>query len=84
MTCFLKIKPFSKYEYKCRRWSKLFFVLQAGDVDVLQHTLAKYVLELAQLEYELAHLTPSLLAASSLYLALILLRQGKPSDPAGV
>jgi hypothetical protein len=52
------------------------FVLQAGDVDVLQHTLAKYVLELAQLEYELAHLTPSLLAASSLYLALILLQQG--------
>jgi len=48
-------------------------------VDVLQHTLAKYVLELAQLEYELAHLTPSLLAASSLYLARIHLQQGKPN-----
>jgi hypothetical protein len=59
----------------------IIFVLQAGDVDVLQHTLAKYVLELAQLEYELAHLTPSLLAASSLYLALLLLQQGKPSNP---
>lgn len=46
---------------------------KAGDVDVLQHTVAKYVLELAQLEYDLAHLTPSLLAASSLYLALLLL-----------
>ncbi len=32
---------------------------------------------MAQLVYELAHLTPSLLAASSLYLALILLQQGK-------
>ncbi len=53
-------------------------------MDVLQHTLAKYVLELAQLEYELAHLAPSLLAASSLYLALILLQQGKPNGPAGV
>jgi len=47
---------------------------KAGDVDVLQHTLAKYVLELAQLEYDLAHLTPSLLAASSLYLALLILQ----------
>jgi hypothetical protein len=36
---------------------------------------------MAQLEYELAHLTPSLLAASSLYLALLLLQQGKPTDP---
>jgi hypothetical protein len=34
---------------------------------------------MAQLEYELAHLTPSLLAASSLYLALLLLQQGKPN-----
>ena len=45
-------------------------------MDVLQHTVAKYVLELAQLEYDLAHLTPSLLAASSLYLALLLLNTG--------
>ncbi len=59
----------------------IIFVLKAGDVDVLQHTLAKYVLELAQLEYELAHLTPSLLAASSLYLALLLLQQGNPNGP---
>ena len=43
---------------------------------MLQHTVAKYVLELAQLEYDLAHLTPSLLAASSLYLALLLLNTG--------
>jgi len=45
---------------------------KAGDVDVLQHTLAKYFCELAQVEYDLAHVPPSLLAASSLYLALLL------------
>jgi len=50
-----------------RRFSK------AGDVDVLQHTLAKYIVELAQVEYDLASLAPSLLAASSLYLSLIVL-----------
>jgi len=50
-----------------RRYSK------AGDVDVLQHTLAKYIVELAQVEYELASLPPSLLAAGGLYLSLIVL-----------
>lgn len=50
-----------------RRYSK------AGDVDILQHTLAKYLVELAQVEYDLAHLAPSKLAAAALYLSLLLL-----------
>jgi len=50
-----------------RRYSK------AGDVDILQHTLAKYLVELAQVEYDLAHLNPSQLSAASLYLSLLLL-----------
>merc|ERR1711970_1717200 len=50
-----------------RRYSK------AGDVDVLQHSLAKYALELALVEYDLVPVPGSKLAASSLCLSLTLL-----------
>lgn len=46
---------------------------KAGDVDVLQHTVAKYMVELSLLEYDLAHYPPSLMAAASLYLSLRIL-----------
>merc|ERR1712121_599720 len=46
---------------------------KAGDVDILQHTLAKYLIEICQLEYDMAHIPPSQLAASSLYLSLLVL-----------
>jgi len=49
---------------------------KAGDVDIVQHTMAKYIVELAQVHYELAHLSPSLIAASSLYLSLLALTPG--------
>merc|ERR1711970_418202 len=50
-----------------RRYSK------AGDVDVLQHSLAKYALELALVEYELVPVPGSKLAAAALCLSLTLL-----------
>jgi len=50
-----------------RRYSK------AGDVDVLQHSLAKYALELALVEYELVPVPGSKLAAAALCLSLLLL-----------
>ena len=50
-----------------RRYSK------AGDVDVLEHTLAKYILELSLLDCGQASLPPSLAAASALLLSLQLL-----------
>lgn len=50
-----------------RRYSK------AGDVDILQHTLAKYLIELSQLDYELAHVDPSEQSAAALCLSLHLL-----------
>merc|ERR1711872_434982 len=50
-----------------RRFSK------AGDVDVLQHSLAKYAIELALVEYDLVPVPGSKLAASALYLSLMLL-----------
>jgi len=50
-----------------RRYSK------AGDVDILQHTLAKYLVELSQLDYDLAHVDPSELSAAALCLSLQLL-----------
>ena len=50
-----------------RRYSK------AGDVDVLEHTLAKYILELSLLDFGQASLPPSLAAAAALQLSLQLL-----------
>merc|ERR1719474_1981784 len=50
-----------------RRFSK------AGDVDVLQHSLAKFAIELALVEYDLVPIPGSKLAASALCLSLILL-----------
>merc|ERR1712121_336272 len=50
-----------------RRYSK------AGDVDVLQHSLAKYALELALVEYNLVPVPGSKLAAAALCLSLLLL-----------
>jgi len=50
-----------------RRYSK------AGDVDVLQHSLAKYVLETSLLVVDLAPVPGSLLASASLCLSLLLL-----------
>jgi len=52
-----------------RRFSK------AGDVDVTQHALAKYVLETILLDYTLVSLNPSLKAAVSLYLSLGILEE---------
>merc|ERR1712149_103095 len=50
-----------------RRFSK------AGDVDVPQHSLAKYAIELALVEYDLVPVPGSKLAASALCLSLMLL-----------
>jgi len=46
---------------------------KAGDVDVLQHSVAKYIMEVVMLEYELAYHPPSKVASASLFLSLLLL-----------
>ncbi|KFM81174.1 G2/mitotic-specific cyclin-B, partial [Stegodyphus mimosarum] len=53
---------------------------KAGDVDGTMHTLAKYLMEIALLEYELAHYRPSQLAAAALCLSLKLLTKSEWSD----
>ncbi|XP_013091041.1 G2/mitotic-specific cyclin-B-like [Biomphalaria glabrata] len=50
-----------------RRFSK------AGNVDPMKHTLAKYLMELSIIEYDMAHLRPSHLAAAALYLSITVL-----------
>jgi cyclin B len=50
-----------------RRYSK------AADADATKHTLAKYFLELALVQYQLSHYPPSIMAAAALWLALKLL-----------
>ncbi|KAK7862000.1 hypothetical protein R5R35_013540 [Gryllus longicercus] len=47
-----------------RRYSK------ADKVAALTHVMAKYVMEMGILEYELCHIVPSLLAAAALYISL--------------
>lgn len=43
---------------------------KAGEVDANTHTLAKYLMELTIVEYDLVHLNPSEIAAASLCLAM--------------
>ena len=51
-----------------RRFSK------AGDVDMLQHGLAKYIIEVSLLEYTLVPVARSKIAAAALYLSVYLLK----------
>jgi len=49
---------------------------KAGDVDVLQHMLAKYLMEASIVEYDMVHYSPSIMAAAALNLSLLLLEPG--------
>ena len=44
-----------------------------NQVDAATHTLAKYLMELTIVEYDLVHINPSEIAAASLYLAMKLI-----------
>jgi cyclin B len=48
---------------------------KAGQVDAEQHTLAKYVMELSLIDYEMCHVSPSKLAAAALCLSINVLGQ---------
>ncbi|GFR88271.1 G2/mitotic-specific cyclin-B2 [Elysia marginata] len=50
-----------------RRYSK------AGKVDATKHTLAKYLMELTIVEMDMVHIRPSHIAASALYLSMLVL-----------
>uniref|UniRef100_A0A8C6GR03 Cyclin N-terminal domain-containing protein n=1 Tax=Mus spicilegus TaxID=10103 RepID=A0A8C6GR03_MUSSI len=54
-----------------RRTSKV------GEVDVKQHTLAKYLMELSMLDYDMVHFAPSQIAAGAFCLALKILDNGE-------
>lgn len=54
-----------------RRASKI------GEVDVEQHTLAKYLMELTMLDYDMVHFPPSQIAAGAFCLALKILNNGE-------
>ncbi|XP_064488537.1 G2/mitotic-specific cyclin-B-like [Ornithodoros turicata] len=45
-------------------------VSKAGKVSAIVHSMAKYLLELSATDYSMAHIRPSLLAATSLWLSL--------------
>merc|ERR1712002_1315894 len=72
----MEIKVLSTLNFNLGRPLPLHFLRRnskAGDVDILQHTLAKYIIEICQVEYDMAHIAPSQVAASSLYLSLLIL-----------
>lgn len=46
-------------------------------VDVEQHTLAKYLMELTMLDYDMVHFSPSQIAAGAFCLALKILDNGE-------
>ncbi|XP_021512653.1 G2/mitotic-specific cyclin-B2 isoform X2 [Meriones unguiculatus] len=50
---------------------------KAGEVDVEQHTLAKYLMELTLADYDMAHYHPSQVAAAASCLSQKVLGQGK-------
>ena len=54
-----------------RRASKI------GEVDVELHTLAKYLMELTMLDYDMVHFPPSQIAAGAFCLALKILDNGE-------
>ncbi|XP_022351308.1 G2/mitotic-specific cyclin-B1-like isoform X2 [Enhydra lutris kenyoni] len=54
-----------------RRASKI------GEVDVEQHTLAKYLMELTMVDYDMVHFPPSQIAAGAFCLALKILHNGE-------
>lgn len=53
---------------------------KAGDVDASKHTLAKYLMELCIVDYELAHTPPSQIAAASLCCSMKVLGSEEWSD----
>ncbi|GAB6032411.1 G2/mitotic-specific cyclin-B1 [Chamberlinius hualienensis] len=53
---------------------------KSGEVDVTVHNLAKYFIELALMEYTMAHLKPSQIAAAALCLSLQLVKQTEWSE----
>merc|ERR1712098_524287 len=55
-------------------------ISKAGDVDVLQHSLAKYTLELSLVDYTMVQCPGSQLAAAALCLSLLVLEQGSTED----
>merc|ERR1712029_619518 len=72
----MEIKVLSTLNFNVGRPLPLHFLRRnskAGDVDILQHTLAKYLVEICQIEYDMAHIPPSLLSAAALCLSLQLL-----------
>lgn len=48
------------------------------NADVSMHNLAKFISEVAMLDYSLAHLPPSSVAAAAIYVSSIMLRKEFP------
>uniref|UniRef100_A0A8C0KDY8 G2/mitotic-specific cyclin-B1 n=1 Tax=Canis lupus dingo TaxID=286419 RepID=A0A8C0KDY8_CANLU len=55
----------------------LWRVSKIGEVDVEQHTLAKYLMEQSMLDYDMVHFPPSQIAAGTFCLALKILDNGE-------
>lgn len=72
----MELKILNKLDWSLGRPLSLHFLRRYSKVAKVQpehHTLGKYLLELALIEYELCHLPPSLLAAAAICLSIAIL-----------
>ncbi|XP_063309643.1 G2/mitotic-specific cyclin-B1-like isoform X2 [Pelobates fuscus] len=76
----MEIQILSVLKFEIGRPVALHFLRRAskiGEADAVQHTLAKYLMELAAMDYNMVHIPPSKVAAASLCLAMKVLNTGE-------
>ncbi|VTJ66616.1 Hypothetical predicted protein, partial [Marmota monax] len=81
MDRFLQVQPVSRKKLHLVGITALLLASKraskAGEVDVEQHTLAKYLMELTLIDYDMVHYHPSKVAAAASCLSQKVLGQGK-------
>ncbi|KAM9102135.1 G2/mitotic-specific cyclin-B1 [Sarcophilus harrisii] len=76
----MEMKILKALDFSLGRPLPLHFLRRAskvGEVDIEQHTLAKYLMELTMVDYDMVHFPPSQIAASAFCLALKVLDNGE-------
>ena len=69
------IVTFGRFTNDIYKWTFffIFIIIIILKVDATKHTLAKYLMELTIIELDMVHIRPSHIAASALYLSMLVL-----------
>ncbi|XP_061463441.1 G2/mitotic-specific cyclin-B1 [Rhineura floridana] len=76
----MEMKILRSLDFKLGRPLPLHFLRRAskiGEADIQQHTLAKYLMELSLVDYEMVHYSPSQIAAAAFCLSTKVLDEGE-------